>query len=69
MPILCEPTSTARELMHSIGGEVRVADTLGATARLLDDDPNETLVVIGPRAAVGDALAFSAALRLARPWG
>ena len=67
MPILCEPTSTARELMHSIGGEVRVADTLGATARLLDDDPNETLVVIGPRAAVGDALAFSAALRLARP--
>jgi Flp pilus assembly CpaE family ATPase len=67
VPILCEPTSTARELMHSIGGEVRVADTLGATARLLDDDPNETLVVIGPRAAVGDALAFSAALRLARP--
>lgn len=67
MPILCEPTSTARELMHSIGGEVRVADTLGATAKLLDGDPNETLVVIGPRAAIGDALAFSAALRLARP--
>ncbi len=67
MPILCEPASTARELMHSIGGEIRVADTLGATAKLLDGDPNETLVVIGPRAAIGDALAFSAALRLARP--
>jgi Flp pilus assembly CpaE family ATPase len=67
MPILCEPTSTARDLMHSIGGEVRVADTLGATAKLLDGDPNETLVVIGPRAAIGDALAFSSALRLARP--
>ena len=67
MPILCEPASTARDLMHSIGGEVRVADTLGAAAKLLDGDPNETLVVIGPRVATGDALAFSAALRLARP--
>jgi Flp pilus assembly CpaE family ATPase len=67
VPILCEPASTARDLMHSIGGEVRVADTLGAAAKLLDGDPNETLVVIGPRVATGDALAFSAALRLARP--
>jgi Flp pilus assembly CpaE family ATPase len=67
VPILCEPASTAKELMHSIGGEVRVADTLGAAAKLLDDDPNETLIVIGPRTAVGDALAFSSALRLARP--
>jgi Flp pilus assembly CpaE family ATPase len=67
VPILCEPASTARELMQSIDGEVRVADTLGAAAKLLDSDPNEYLVVIGPRAATGDALAFSAALRLARP--
>jgi Flp pilus assembly CpaE family ATPase len=67
VPSLCEPASTARDLMHSIGGEVRVADTLGAAAKLLDGDPNETLVVIGPRVATGDALAFSAALRLARP--
>ncbi len=67
MPILCEPTSSAGELIHSIGGEVHTADTLGATAKLLDSDPNETLVVIGPRAPTGDALAFSAALRLARP--
>ena len=28
-----------------------MADNLGATAKLLDGDPNETLVVIGPRAA------------------
>ena len=67
MPILCEPASSAGELIHSIGGGVRVADTLGGAAKLLDSDPNETLVVIGPRAATGDALAFSAALRLARP--
>jgi MinD-like ATPase involved in chromosome partitioning or flagellar assembly len=67
VPILCEPTSSAGELIRSIGGEVHTADTLGATAKLLDSDPNETLVVIGPRAPTGDALAFSAALRLARP--
>jgi MinD-like ATPase involved in chromosome partitioning or flagellar assembly len=67
VPILCEPVSTAGELIHSIGGEVHTADTLGAAAKLLDSDPNETLVVIGPRAPTGDALAFSAALRLARP--
>ena len=67
MPILCEPASSARELMHSIDGEVYVADTLGGAAKLLDNDLNETLVVIGPRVGIGDALAFSAALRLARP--
>jgi Flp pilus assembly CpaE family ATPase len=67
VPILCEPASTARELIHSIDGEVYLADTLGAAAKLLDNDPNETLVVIGPRVGMGDALAFSAALRLARP--
>jgi len=67
VPILCEPASSAGELVHSIGGEVHTADTLGAAAKLLDSDPNETLVVIGPRAPTGDALAFSAALRLARP--
>ena len=67
MPILCEPASSAAELLSGIDGEVRKADTLGAAAKLLDSDPNETLVVIGPRAVTGDALAFSAALRLARP--
>ena len=51
MPILCEPASSAGELIHSIGGEVHAADTLGAAAKLLDSDPNEILVVIGPRVA------------------
>lgn len=67
MPILCEPASTAGELITGIDGEVRKADNLGAAAKLLDSDPNETLVVIGPRTTTGDALAFSAALRLVRP--
>jgi Flp pilus assembly CpaE family ATPase len=67
VPILCEPASSAGELILSIGGEVRTADTLGSTAKLLDADPTETLVVIGPRVTTSEALAFSATLRLARP--
>jgi len=67
LPILCEPVSTAGEVLSGIDGEVRKADTLAATAKLLDSDPNESLVIIGPRAVTSDALAFAAALRLARP--
>jgi Flp pilus assembly CpaE family ATPase len=67
LPIICEPSATAGELIAAIDGEVRKADTVGAAAKLLDSDPNEMLVVIGPRAMTGEALAFSAALRLARP--
>jgi Flp pilus assembly CpaE family ATPase len=67
LPILCEPSSSAGELLSGIDGEVRKADTLAAAAKLLDGDPNETLVIIGPRAVTSDALAFAAALRLARP--
>ncbi len=67
MPILCEPGPTAVEMLSGIDGEVRRADNLAAAAKLLDGDPNETLVIIGPRAVTGDALAFAASLRLARP--
>ena len=67
MPILCEPASSAGALLSGIDGEVRKADTLAAAAKLLDSDPNETLVIIGPRAVTSDAFAFAAALRLARP--
>jgi Flp pilus assembly CpaE family ATPase len=67
VPILCEPASSAGELLSGIDGEVRRADNLAGAAKLLDSDPHETLVVIGPRAVTGDALAFAASLRLARP--
>jgi Flp pilus assembly CpaE family ATPase len=67
VPILCEPASSAGEVLSGIDGVVRRADTLAAAAKLLDGDLNETLVVIGPRAVASDALAFAAALRLARP--
>ena len=67
MSILCEPAVSAGELITSIGGQVRGADSLGTAARLLDNDPTETLVVIGPDLEINDALAFAAHLRLARP--
>jgi len=51
----------------SIGGKVRAADTLHAAAQMLERDPGETLVVIGPDCPVGEALTFASTLRLIRP--
>jgi len=67
MPILCEPAVTAADLITSIGGQVRGVDSLAMAARMLDNDPAETLVVIGPETETSEALAFAAHLRLARP--
>jgi Flp pilus assembly CpaE family ATPase len=67
MPILCEPAATAGNLLLSIGGNVRAADSLQAVAQLLDADHAETLVVIGPDMPIGDALNFASSLRLSRP--
>jgi Flp pilus assembly CpaE family ATPase len=67
MPILCEPAPQADDLTLSIGGDVQTAGSLGAAARLLADDPAETLMVIGPDTSTDEALAYSATLRLDRP--
>jgi pilus assembly protein CpaE len=67
MPILCEPPANARELSYSIGGQVRAARNLSETAKLLDADPTEILVVVGPATPTSDALEFAAAMRLGRP--
>ncbi len=67
MPILCEPKASARDLVISIGGNVRAADTLHAAAQMLENDPGETLLVIGPDTPVGEALTFASTLRLIRP--
>src|ERR1019366_8046881 len=55
------------ELIVSIGGQVRGVDSLAMAAGMLDTDPTETLVVIGPETETNEALAFAAHLRLARP--
>jgi Flp pilus assembly CpaE family ATPase len=67
MPIICEPAASAEGLIQSVGGEVRAADSLEEAANLLDSDPAETLVVIGPQTATDEALAFASALRMVRP--
>jgi len=67
MPIFCQPAGSAAELTGSIGDTVRAADSLAAAAQLLEADPAELLVVIGPGTAADDALEFTAKLRLARP--
>jgi Flp pilus assembly CpaE family ATPase len=67
MPILCEPAPGSDELIPDIGGEVRTADDLSAAAKLLDSDPAEIQVVIGPTAGTDEALGFASALRMVRP--
>jgi Flp pilus assembly CpaE family ATPase len=67
VPILCEPATGGARFLRGIGADFRVADSLRAAAQMLDTDPDETLVVIGPRTPTSEALAFAAALRLARP--
>jgi pilus assembly protein CpaE len=66
MPILCESATAAGHLLP-IGGDVRAADTLQAVAQMLEADPAETLVVIGPETPISDALTFASTLRLTRP--
>jgi pilus assembly protein CpaE len=46
---------------------VRAADSLEEAANMLDGDPAETLVVVGPQTATDEALAFASALRMVRP--
>jgi len=54
-------------LASSIGGDVRGADGLQQAAQMLESDPAETLVVIGPDAPINDVLTFAAGLRMSRP--
>lgn len=67
MPIVCEPRATAEMLIRSVDGRVVAADSLAMAAQLLDSDPTEVLVVIGPDAQMAEALAFASALRVTRP--
>jgi Flp pilus assembly CpaE family ATPase len=67
VPILCDSPEHAAELIESIGGVVRAAPSLRAAADLLNQGPDENLVVIGPDIPGRDALAFAASLRMARP--
>ena len=67
MPIICDPAVRVGTLGPVIGGQVLAAESLAAASRLLAEDPAETLVVIGPRTPIDEALAFTASLRADRP--
>jgi Flp pilus assembly CpaE family ATPase len=67
MTIYCEPAASPEDLTPRIGGTVRRVDDLDAALRVLDEDPAEDLIVMGPAAELGAALRFAARLRLERP--
>jgi hypothetical protein len=67
MPILCEPAATAGQFGTALGADVRSAPSLRAVAQMLEEDPAETLVVVGPDTPLGEALTFASTLRLIRP--
>ena len=67
MTILCQPADVPADLISSIGTGVRSVDDLGAALLALSEDPTENLIVVGPAVEIGQALEFSARLRLERP--
>jgi Flp pilus assembly CpaE family ATPase len=67
MPVFCQPPGSAAALTDSIGDAVSTAESLAAAVQMLEADPAETLLVIGPDTPTDQALEFTAKLRLARP--
>ena len=67
MPIFCDTAAVADRLAPSLGGEIRGADGLRQAAQMLESDPAEILVVIGPDAPINEVLTFAASLRMVRP--
>jgi pilus assembly protein CpaE len=67
VPILVDPAASFGDLTAALGSEVSTTDDLSMAAKLLDSDPAETLVVIGPEPTTDEALAFASALRMVRP--
>jgi len=66
MTILCQLAAWPSEMTASIGGHALPVDDLSAAVRALNDDPSEDLVVVGPDAETGEALRFTAQLRMER---
>jgi pilus assembly protein CpaE len=67
MTIFWGTLTQSTDMATVIGGHVHLAESPDEAVGTLAQDPAETLVVIGPNAATGEALAFSARLRLERP--
>ena len=67
MAILCGPAVRASSTFLSIRSEARAVENLRAAAQMLSNDPEETLVVIGPETPADEALSFASGLRVSRP--
>jgi Flp pilus assembly CpaE family ATPase len=65
--ILCGPAIRAGATFLGIRSEARAVENLRAAAQMLSNDPDETLVVIGPETPAAEALSFASDLRLRRP--
>jgi pilus assembly protein CpaE len=65
--ILCGPAVRAGATFLSIRSEARAVENLRGAAQMLNNDPDETLVVIGPETPADEALSFASGLRLSRP--
>lgn len=68
MTILYEPSrQVAQHFAMLVGGDVRTAGSLGEAHALLEEDPDEQLVLFGPNTPVLEAVGFAAKFRLSRP--
>jgi len=65
--ILCGPAVRSGATFLSIRSEARAVENLRAAAQMLSNDPEETLLVIGPETPASEALSFASGLRLSRP--
>jgi Flp pilus assembly CpaE family ATPase len=65
--ILCGPAVRAGATFLSIRSQARAVENLRGAAQMLSNDPDETLVVIGPETPADEALSFASGLRLSRP--
>lgn len=68
MTILYESSrQVAQHFAMLIGGDVRTAGSLDETHMLLEEDPDENLVLFGPNTPLMEAVGLAARFRLARP--
>ncbi len=67
MAILCAPVEAAAGIIPSVGADVLVADSLPAAQRMLTENPQEVLLVLGAEVELEAALGFAAQQRLQRP--
>lgn len=68
MTILYEPSrQVAQHFAMLVGGDIRTAGSQDEVYALLDEDPDEQLVLFGPNTPMLEAVSLAARQRLARP--